>query len=279
MITSQTFSVLGRIPFIFNLTSQRKLRDSALQILHGETRSTIAKRRDNINIERSSNNEDGSPSKKRNLPFLDILLISQRAGNNITDESIREEVDTFMFEGHDTTSSAIAFAIYQLSINPEIQQRAYEQALEMIDREKEPMDFLEAVIKETLRLYPSVPILSRILDRDTNINGTLHPKGTSVTVVTYNVHRNERYFPESEKFDPYRFLDRSKEIHPFAFIPFSAGPRNCIGQKFAMLELKTTLSVLLRNFEILPVVDFEPLQIPELVIKSGNGIRIRLRKR
>lgn len=270
MITKQTFSVLGRFPFIFNLTSHRKLRDDALKVLHGETTRTIDKRRIEIDVTAESS---------KNLSFLDILLVSQRAGSGISNESIREEVDTFMFEGHDTTSSAIGFAIYQLSLNPELQHIAYEEAKEMAGREKEPMVFLEAVIKETLRLYPSVPILSRILDRDTIINGQTYPKGTVLAVVTYNVHRNERYFPDSEKFDPYRFLDQSQEIDPFAFIPFSAGPRNCIGQKFAMLELKTTLSVLLRNFEILPAANFEPVQIPELVIKSGNGIRIRLKKR
>ncbi|KAL5276594.1 hypothetical protein ACFFRR_002048 [Megaselia abdita] len=269
VIINQTFSVFGRIPFIFDQSSDKQLRDDALKVLHGETRRTIENRRNIIH----------ESSKSKVLPFLDILLISQRSGNNISDEGIREEVDTFMFEGHDTTSSAIGFAIYQLSINPEIQQRAYEEAMEMVEREKEPMVFLEAVIKETLRLYPSVPLLSRLLDRDTEINGNIHPKGTSVTVLTYNVHRDERYFPDPEKFDPYRFLDQSIEIHPFAFIPFSAGPRNCIGQKFAMLELKTTLSVILRNFEILPAANFEPIQLPELVIKSGNGIRIKLRKR
>lgn len=270
MITNQTFSLLARFPFIFNLSSERKLRDDALEVLHGVTRRTIEKR--------SEDNKTWNEEAKI-LPFLDILLASQRTGNNITTESIREEVDTFMFEGHDTVSSAIGFAIYQLSINPEIQKIAYEEALIMIGRDKEPMEFLEAVIKETLRLYPSVPILARLLDQDTNINGKIHPKGSSVTVVTYILHRNEKYFPNPEKFDPNRFLNTANKIHPFAFIPFSAGPRNCIGQKFAMMELKIVLSMVLRNFEILPAVDFQPLQVPELVIKSSNGIRISLRKR
>lgn len=82
-------------------------------------------------------------------------------GKNLTDENIQEEVDTFMFEGHDTTSAAISFAIYLISKHPECQQKAYEEAIQCIGKESEPMPYVEAVIKEALRLYPPVPIYSR----------------------------------------------------------------------------------------------------------------------
>lgn len=216
---------------------------------------------------------------KRRLAFLDMLLISQLEGGELTDREIREEVDTFLFEGHDTTSSAMAFCIYLLSQHEDIQQRAYEEAVELQGHEKESMSYLEAVIKETLRIYPSVPFYSRKVQEDLQIGNLTVPKGASVSTLAYMVHRNEKNYPEPEKFNPERFLVTDKELHPFAFVAFSAGPRNCIGQKFAMLELKLSLSSLLRSYEFLPVKGFTPIPLAELVTKSGNGIHIRMRSR
>lgn len=118
---------------------------------------------DQVREEVSGSYYEGS---KRRLAFLDMLLIAQMEGKEITDEQIREEVDTFMFEGHDTTSSALSFALYLLSRNPEAQELAYQEALEFEDREQENMKYLEAVIKETLRLFPSVPFFSRMVKKD-----------------------------------------------------------------------------------------------------------------
>lgn len=92
------------------------------------------------------------------------------------------------------------------------------------------------------------------------------------------IHRNADIFPDPEKFQPERFLNE-KNMHSFAHVAFSAGPRNCIGQKFAMLELKCTLSKLLRAFELQPVEGFTPVPVPELILKSNNGIMVKFRKR
>lgn len=104
------------------------------------------------------------------------------------------------------------------------------------------------------------------------------PAGTSITTFCYMVHRDPAIYPDPEKFDPTRFLVDT-ERHPYANVAFSAGVRNCIGQKFAMLELKSTLAKLLREFEICPVENFEPILLAELVMKSGNGIKVSLKTR
>lgn len=137
-----------------------------LGVLHGETDNVIRERRimikgwdlEKLKAETAGNNYDGL---KRRLAFLDMLLIAQMEGKDITDLEIREEVDTFMFEGHDTTSSALSFALLMLSQNEECQEKAYEEAVEFEGIEQETMRYLEAVIKETLRLFPSVPFYSR----------------------------------------------------------------------------------------------------------------------
>lgn len=279
----QSFSLWKRFPLLFNLTAESKERRNALAILHGETNRVIQLRRKTLKESNVLSLADAEKvddvGVKRRLAFLDILLLAQMEGADLTDAEIREEVDTFMFEGHDTTSSAVSFAIYLLSRHPAEQQKAYEEAVAMQGQEKETMKYLEAVIKETLRLYPSVPFYSRMMTEDVPIGDMKVPKGTSIAVLAYVVHRDEKHFPEPEAFKPDRFLLDEKNMHPYSFVAFSAGPRNCIGQKFAMLELKCSLANILRNFEILPVEGFEALPLAELVTKSGNGIQVRLRKR
>lgn len=141
------------------------------------------------------------------------------------------------------------------------------------------MKYMEAVIKETLRLYPSVPLFSRLVSEPFDLNGKLLPKGTFISILAYVLHRNPNIYPEPQKFYPERHLVDNEDLHPFGFVGFSAGPRNCIGQRFAMLELKCTLSKLLRAFEFLPVNEFEMVVVPELVMKSATGVQVRLRKR
>ncbi|KAI8033434.1 hypothetical protein M5D96_013797 [Drosophila gunungcola] len=282
----QSFSFWQRLNIFFKHSKPGKEREAALKVLHDETNRVIRLRRAQLIQERNESRPESEQQPqddvggKRRLAFLDMLLLAQMEGSGggaeLSDTDIREEVDTFMFEGHDTTSSAIAFALSLLSKNPAVQQRAFEEASELEGREKEPMPYLEAVIKETLRIYPSVPFFSRKVLEDLQVGKLTVPKGASISCLIYMLHRDPNNFPDPERFDPDRFLLNEKQMHPFAFAAFSAGPRNCIGQKFAMLELKTTLSTLLRSYRFLPDEDHQPRPLAELVTKSGNGIRLRI---
>ncbi|XP_013100711.1 probable cytochrome P450 4s3 [Stomoxys calcitrans] len=280
----RSFSLWQRLNIFYKYTKDGRERDAALKIMHDETNRVIKLRRKLLQDSQILSMQDAektfdSDGKKKRLAFLDMLLISQMEGIPLTDQEIREEVDTFMFAGHDTTSSTISFAIYLLSQHAEIQKRTYEEAVALEGKEKESMPYLEAIIKETLRLYPASAFFSRGVKEDLAVGSLTLPKGANVTVLTYAVHRDERYFPQPEQFRPERFMENGKELHPFCFVPFSAGPRNCIGQKYAMLEMKCVLSSLLRKFEFLPVKGFQPQPVPEIVLKSKNGIKIRIKQR
>ncbi|KAJ3642890.1 hypothetical protein Zmor_025639 [Zophobas morio] len=195
---------------------------------------------------------------KRRLAMLDLLLSAKINEGIIDDEGIREEVDTFMFEGHDTTTAALSFILMLLANNKDIQERIYAEIVEILeDLNKKPtynqlqhFKYMERCIKESLRLYPSVFFISRNLGEDViTTTGHLLPKDTHVFIYIYGLHRNPDIYPDPEKFDPDRFLpENCQNRHPYAYIPFSAGPRNCIGQKFAILEMKVALCAILRNF-------------------------------
>lgn len=149
-----------------------------------------------------------------------------------TDTDIRKEMENFIFEGYEQISSALAFTIYCLSQNVEAQQKAFEEAESMTGRESRTMKYLEAVINEALRLYPSVPLYGRLLKTDYEINGFKIPKGIGITIAPFLTHRDKNFYLDPEKLMPERFLTDIK-MHPYQFVPFGAGERNCIGQKFA----------------------------------------------
>ncbi|KAF7279573.1 hypothetical protein GWI33_007035 [Rhynchophorus ferrugineus] len=135
------------------------------------------------------------------------------------------------------------------------------------------------VIKETLRLYPPVTFIGRKLTKDLEFKGTLYPKDLNIFLIIYYVQLTSEYFEEPEKFNPDRFASYDKKM-PYAYTPFSAGSRNCIGQKFAMLEMTSVLSKIVRNFELLPAIPSHKLSLAaEILLVSKTGIKISIKNR
>ncbi|XP_044262894.1 cytochrome P450 4C1-like [Tribolium madens] len=163
-----------------------------------------------------------------------------------------------------------------------------EEIFSVVGAEKVPtysdlqeLKYTERCIKETLRLFPSVPFISRYASEDfVTKTGYAIPEGTVMHIHIFDLHRNEEIYPEPLKFDPDRFLpDKVNERHPFAYIPFSAGPRNCIGQKFAFLELKTVLCGILRKFKLEKVDDMYEIEFrPDLVLRPKNDVKVKIEK-
>lgn len=143
------------------------------------------------------------------------------------------------------------------------------------------MKYLEMCIKESARIYPAVPIYSRDLDTPLMVNGVCIPANTSCTINVFDLHRDEQNFPVPEKFIPERFEPNSPIHHkPYAYLPFSAGPRNCIGQKFAMLEMKIILASVFRRFHLTAISHRDKMNIQaSLVIKVVNPIEIKFEAR
>jgi len=265
--------------FLFQASSYKKPYDKALHALHKFTRTVIYERRKKYQVGSQQNAEN---TTKGRVSFLDILISATLPdGSKLKDSDIQEEVDTFMFEGHDTTACGLSWLLYLLGKHPEIMAKVvqeqkdvfkddYDQDVTMEHLSK--MKYLECCVKEGLRLYPSVPIVGRDIKRDTIIDGQHVPKGTSVLIVLHLLHRNPQIWDKPEEFIPERFLDsRSNNRHPYAYVPFSAGPRNCIGQRFALMEEKTILSHVLRRLDF-KSTDKHVKPIIELITRPFNGI-------
>lgn len=142
--------------------------------------------------------------------------------------------------------------------------------------------YTERCLKECLRLYPSVPQIGRKVGEDVRTTtGYVIPKGCILNISIFDLHRNPNIYPDPEKFDPDRFLPENiKSRHPFAYLPFSAGYRNCIGQKFAILELKVALCGILRNF-LIEAVDKESDMVfkADLILRTANEIKVKFLRR
>jgi len=243
------------------------------------------------NFSESKENDDISQL----LDFLDLLLSTQdNQGQSLTDEEIRAEVDTFMFEGHDTTAAGISWSIYCLATNPKYQKLVQEEIDSVYGNGSVPSSvnyetvstkfpFLEMCIKEAMRLYPPVPSIIRNLNRDVLVRDKiLLKKGTEVFIIPYLIHRNPNVWENPEEYNPYRFDPKNEkkgDEENFSFIAFSAGNRNCIGKRFALLEEITVLSHIFWYYNIEFDESHPTTPLPHVILRPKDGIYVKLTKR
>lgn len=258
--------------------------------LHNFTERIIQSRKtdylENPPVIGASEEEANRPYGGKRLAFLDILLMSHLRDPSFTVEGIREEVDTFMFEGHDTTAMGISFTLYLLGLYKQVQDKVYRELGTIFGEDVEraatvddlkEMRYLECVIKESHRLYPPVPLIARNTDEDADILGYRVPRGCMLVMLPFMMHRDSRFFPEPEEFRPERFLpENCAGRHPYAYMPFSAGPRNCIGQRFALQEEKVVISTILRHFRLHSPDHRDTIRLTwGLVLRPLDGLRVQ----
>ncbi|XP_034242913.1 cytochrome P450 4C1-like [Thrips palmi] len=236
--------------------------------------------------------DDEEIGARKRQTFLELLIERSESedGCALTDNELRDEVVTLLIAGQDTTATDNCFNLLMLALHPEVQEAVHQELVDIMGddpttcptyNDLNQMKHLERVIKETLRLYPSAPFIGRDLDHELDVTNHRLPAGCTVLLGLYGTHRLPEHWPEPDKFDPDRFLpERSVGRHPYAFVPFSGGPRNCVGQKYAMLQMKTILSTVIRHFQILPGKDCESmakfrLQVDfSMTVAGGHNIRL-----
>nr|CAD7202410.1 unnamed protein product [Timema douglasi] len=192
---------------------------------------------------------DDDVGEKKRLPFLEHLIDTSQNGGPITEKQIKEQVDTIMFEGHDTVSAGASFVICVLGAKPDIQDKVLQELDEIFGDSDRPatfndtlnMKYLERVILETLRMFPPVPIIARLIKEELKLpSGYILPAETTVVIAQLEIHRRPESYPNPEEFNPDNFLpENMNSRHYYAYIPFSAGPRSCVGMSFPVVALRT----------------------------------------
>ncbi|PAA58255.1 hypothetical protein BOX15_Mlig026450g1 [Macrostomum lignano] len=270
-------------------------QNACLGVMHAFTTGVIAERRADFAAMSEEERRDQMAIRRRRkrLTFLDLLLFESETGAKLTDSDIREEVDTFMFEGHDTTAAAMTWCLFLLGRHPDVQAEVHKEIDAIWEEGRlspeghltseclNQLSLLDRCVKEALRIYPSVPFFGREAAEDIKVDGYTITAGTTVLALATQLHRDPEYFPEPEKFNPDRFLPEAvRGRNPYAYVPFSAGPRNCIGAKFAQLEEKAVLCWFLRHYDVTSLQTEEEVDpAGELILRPAHGIRLRVQRR
>jgi cytochrome P450 len=220
----------------------------------------------------------------------DILqsLIEARhpiTGEGFTRSGLVDQVGIMFLAGHETSASALTWALYLISNVPEVAARMQQEA-DLFWAEKphfrnlKMLKYTRDVFRETMRLYPPVYILLRDASKDETIGSKKVPKGSILFISPWLVQRHTKMWVEPNMFDPDRFSDPAQdETIRNNYLPFSKGPRVCLGASFALQEAVIVLSAILRNFDIEKVEDHIPEPVARLTLRPINGVAIRLRKR
>ncbi len=225
-----------------------------------------------------------SSEERRDLLGMLMGARDEATGEAMSDKLLMEELLTLTLAGHETTANALAFTFYLLSSHPDIARRASDEVATVLCG-REPgledlpkMPFTKAVIEEALRLYPPAWVVERIALEADEVNGYQIPKGGIVGVSPYLMHRNPRYFENPEGFDPERWLVPDPSRPKLAYMPFGGGPRTCIGNAFAMMELQIIVPMLLQRFQLSLVPGFKLELEPSVTLRPAKGIWMNARQ-
>jgi cytochrome P450 len=219
--------------------------------------------------------------------LLSMLLASvdeEGDGGKLSDRQVRDEAMTLMLAGHDTSAAALEWMCYLLAKHPEVAARCREEIGRVIgERDATAADvgrlsYLQAVIQETLRLYPpAIGVFLRQAVKELQIGGYAIAPGSLLALSSYVTHRDARWFPDPERFEPERFLaPQMGGIPNGAYFPFGAGPRVCIGQSFAMTEMTLIAATLLRRLDVRLLPGFiEPQPHVHVSLRPDRPLTLR----
>ncbi|CAG5958322.1 unnamed protein product [Menidia menidia] len=207
----------------------------------------------------------------------------------MTEDEVVGQAFVFLLAGYETSSNTLAFTCYLLALNPECQQKVHDEVDDFFTRHDSPdymnvqeLKYLDMVVCEALRLYPPGFRFARDIDHDCVVNGQFLPKGATLEIPAGFLHYDAEHWPEPEKFIPERFTPEAKAgRHPFVYLPFGAGPRNCVGMRLAQLEIRIALVHLFHRFSIVTCAETKvPLELKSSsTLGPKNGIFVKIIRR
>ncbi|XP_064109841.1 thromboxane-A synthase-like isoform X2 [Macrobrachium nipponense] len=282
--------------------SPSKLRKESITSRDDEQESTLPSAGESPSITRGKTDKPKSPRGKsrQNRSREDAKegeekIESQDEGNQkqhkLTDDEVVSNAYMFILAGYETTANAIAYTCYILAKHQEWQDKCFEEIKTVIGDKKQlsyedisRLTILDRVYLEALRLYPPVPcFVTREAGMTTQIGTVTIPQGVSVTVPVWHIHHHPQFWHQPSHFDPDRFLpEKKKDHHPMAYLPFGAGPRNCLGMRFARLEIKLVIACMLKDYalQLSPLIkDPLPVEVRTVTLSPKEGVLLHIRRR
>lgn len=232
-------------------------------------------------------NERRREAKTEATDLLSMLMSAQdeESGEGMDDKQLRDEAFSLMVAGHETSALALTWAWHLLAQHPEIEEKLQEELATVLNgraptvEDMPKLKYTMMIIQETLRLYPPVYALGRTAIDDDEIGGYRIPAKSEVVILPYITHRHPEFWDEPNKFDPERFApDRVNSRLRYAYFPFGGGPRQCIGNNFALMECQMILATLAQQYRLAPVAGHKVEHDPSVTLRPRYGIRMNLQR-
>ncbi|WP_209440326.1 cytochrome P450 [Streptomyces novaecaesareae] len=266
---------MGMVPGWVPLSKQLRFRQ-ARQSLQGVVDRLVAER-----ISRDGERIEGDDALSRL-----IVATRQEPDQRVGRQRMRDELVTLLLAGHETTASTLGWTFYLADRHPEVAERLHAEAVEVLgDRPPEFEDlhrlrYTARVVEEVVRLYPPVWILPRQAQADDEVGGYHVPAGADVLICPYTLHRHPRFWDAPEQFDPERFdPDRATDRPRYAYIPFGAGPRFCVGNHLGLLEATFTIAMVARELRLAKVPGYRVVAEPMLSLRVRGGLPMTVHSR
>lgn len=293
MFSADIDDVLDEVNKQFNIASERLIKRAVQPLnmpLWLPTPSNIKEREAYASIRGIVSDiiKKRRQSKTHYDDLLAMLMETEDAdtGERMSDTQILDEVVTIFIAGHETTALGLTWAFHCLDENRDAQEKLIKEIDQiLVDSDPEFMDLMKLeytkmVIDETLRLYPPVWIVSRHAIEDDEIDGYTIPKDTNMMIPVSHIHRNETVWNDPLKFIPERFSKEEQKNHiKYAYIPFGGGPRLCIGNNFALMEMQVIIPMILQRFKLEKPSDYKFSEDPLLTLHPKPDMLMRLTKR
>jgi cytochrome P450 len=221
--------------------------------------------------------------------LLSMLLLAEDAdhpGERLSELEVRDQAMTIFFAGHETSAHALAWSWWLLASYPEVEEKMHAELRTVLSgrlptiADVAQLPYLDCVLRESMRLYPPAWAIGRIAKVDHRLGDYHIPAGSTIIISQWVTHRDERHFPEAEKFCPERWTPAFRETLPrYAYFPFGGGPRTCIGEGFAWLELALVIGALAQRWRFRLTPETRALPQPRITLRPDQGILLKLERR
>jgi cytochrome P450 len=238
---------------------------------------------DEIIYQAIADRRSATESDATDLVSILLNVRDEETGEGMTDKQIRDEIIGFFIAGHETVSSALTWTWYLLSTHPDAWRRVRAEVDEVLQgrtptaADAKALQYIHRCLLESMRLYPPIWVLMRYAKEDDEMGGYHVPAGSNIVLCPYVTHRHTDFWTNPEAFDPDRMLpERAKGLHRMAYFPFSGGPRKCIGNTFAMLQMPIVIAMIAQRMRLDLAPGAKPVPEPGISLRPRDALTMYL---